>query len=85
MVQYPGEIKPLPTEGLYWQITAFFKTDTCNQVRLLLSTCFVMLLVIFDFAGIAHGYMVLPVHPGLGFVLLVRLLAKPSLTTLHPL
>ena len=71
MVEYPGEIKPLPTEGLYWQITAFFKTAMCEQVRLVLSTCFVMILVIFDFAGIAYGYMVLPVHPALGFFLLV--------------
>ena len=80
MVQYPGELKPLPTEGLYWQITAFFKSALCENVRLLVSTILVSLLVIFDFAGIAHGYMVLDVHPAFAFFLLVRIFTLPNPT-----
>lgn len=71
MVAYGANTEPLPTEGLYWQITSVFKSAACENIRLVLSTIIVSLLVIFDFAGIANGYMALNVHPVLAFILLV--------------
>lgn len=71
MVVYGEHIEKDPTEGLYWQITAFFKSAMCENIRLFLSTGIVMTLVIFDFAGLAMGYQALDVHPALGFFLLV--------------
>ena len=71
MVVYGEHIEKDPTEGLYWQITAFFKSALCENARLFLSTGIVMTLVIFDFAGLALGYQALEVHPAIGFFLLV--------------
>ena len=71
MVVYGEHIEKDPTEGLYWKITAFFKSAMCENIRLVLSTLFVMLLVIFDFAGLAMGYQSLNVHPAAGFIILV--------------
>ena len=71
MVVYGENIEKDPTEGLYWQITAFFKSSLCENARLVLGTLFVTLLVIFDFAGLGLGYQALNVHPALGFFILV--------------
>lgn len=78
MVVYGEHIEKDPTEGLYWQITAFFKSALCENVRLVVGTIFVMILVVFDFAGLALGYQALDVHPAAGFIILVSGSATPS-------
>ena len=88
MVAYGANTEPLPTEGLYWQITSVFKSAACENIRLVLSTIIVSLLVLFDFAGIANGYMALNVHPVLAFILLVSASMRsiPPIALLsHPL